>query len=81
MSQANSRTLSSVKCSSCNVDMEEMGDVPFRTGGSRGAWKLFFGEWAELGEDLLNLDVFLCRNCGRVQLFADSKTRESLRSG
>jgi len=38
--------------------MEDMGDVPFRTGGSRGAWKLSFGEWAELGEDLLNLDVF-----------------------
>ena len=80
MSQPNSPAFIPVKCVSCNVDMDDMGDVPFRTGGSRGAWKLVFGEWAELGEDLLNFDVFLCRNCGRVQLFADSKTRDSLRS-
>jgi hypothetical protein len=39
---------------------------------------MLFGNWAELGEDVLHLDAFLCHKCGRVQLFADSRTRDSL---
>jgi len=67
-----------VNCPACNVAMEDMGDIPFRTGGTRGAWKLLLGEWAEVGEGLLNLDAYVCRTCGRVQLFADRQTRDSL---
>ncbi len=61
--------------------MEGVMDVPFRIGGTSGSWHLLFGDWAELGEGLLSFDVFLCPKCGRVQLFADKRTRESLRSG
>ena len=35
-----------------------MGDIPFRTGGTSGAAHLLFGNWAELGEDVLHLDAF-----------------------
>jgi hypothetical protein len=59
--------------------MADMGDIPFRTGGSSGAAHLLFGNWAELGEGLLHLDAFVCQSCGRVQLFADSQTRDSIR--
>ncbi len=59
--------------------MVDMGDIPFRTGGTSGAAHLFFGNWAELGEGILHLDAFVCQSCGRVQLFADSETRDSLR--
>ncbi len=79
MSQSQSQTVTSVKCPSCNVDMEAVLDVPFRIGGTRGGWKLLFGEWAELGEELLSFDLYVCHQCGRVQLFADDKTRKSLR--
>ena len=68
-----------VKCSTCNIDMEVIMDVPFRIGGSSGGWKLLFGEWAELGEDMLSFDLYICHQCGRVQFFADKKTRETLR--
>jgi hypothetical protein len=67
-----------IKCPSCDVPMMDMGDIPFRTGGSSGAAHLFFGNWAELGEGLLHLDAFVCQTCGRVQLFADSGTRNSI---
>ena len=59
--------------------MTDMGDIPFRTGGSSGAAHLLFGNWAELGEGLLHLDAFVCQSRGRVQLFADSETRDSMR--
>ncbi len=58
--------------------MEAVLDVPFRIGGTGGGWKLLFGEWAELGEQLLSFDLYVCHQCGRVQLFADEKTRKSL---
>ena len=59
--------------------MEPVLDVPFRIGGSSGGWHLMFGQWAELGEQLLSFDLYICNQCGRVQLFADDQTRKSLR--
>ncbi|HEX4920122.1 MAG TPA: hypothetical protein VFV92_05215 [Candidatus Bathyarchaeia archaeon] len=73
-----SQTSLVAKCPSCNVEMRDMGDVPFRTGGTSGAAHLLFGNWAELGEGLLHLDAFVCHSCGRVEFFADSQTRDSL---
>ena len=67
-----------MKCQSCNTAMVDMGDIPFRTGGTNGAAHIFLGNWAELGEGVLHLDAFVCQNRGRVQLFADSRTRDSL---
>jgi hypothetical protein len=45
-----------------------MGVETFRTGGTSGGWKLLFGEIAELGEDMIPLEVFACGNCRRVEL-------------
>jgi hypothetical protein len=58
--------------------MVDMGDIPFRTGGTSRAAHLLFGNWAGLGEGVLHLDAFVCQKFGRVQLFADSRTRDSL---
>jgi hypothetical protein len=55
--------------------MVDMGDIPFRTGGTSGVAHMLFGNWAELGEGVLHLDASACQRCGRVQLFADSRTR------
>jgi hypothetical protein len=44
-----------------------MGVADFRVGGTSGGWKLFFGEWAELGEDMIPLETFGCATCGHVE--------------
>jgi len=48
--------------------LTDQGDVEFRTGGTRGAAKLFFGELAELGEGVYRLRVLACMRCGQVAL-------------
>ena len=45
-----------------------LGVASFRTGGTRGGAKLFFGELAELGEEMLAMEVLSCRKCFRVEL-------------
>ncbi len=67
-----------IQCPECKLDMDEILDVPFRIGGSSGGWHLMFGQWAELSEDLLALNMFICHQCGRVQFYADEKTRKTL---
>ena len=52
--------------------------IPFRIRGTPGLWKLVIGEWAELGEEMLNFDVYVCSSCGEVRLSTDEKTRRML---
>lgn len=66
------------KCHTCNVEMQFAQKVPFRIKGTPGMWKLLFGEWAELGEEMLSLNVYVCPKCGEVRLFADEKSMQSL---
>jgi hypothetical protein len=78
MSSQDASKGSEILCTHCSEAMEGVLDVPFRIGGTSGSWHLLFGDWAELGEGLLSFDVNVCHKCGRVQLFAEEKTRESL---
>jgi hypothetical protein len=55
-------------CVRCGSPTESLGVERFRTGGTTGGWKLLFGEWAELGEDMLDLEVLACRTCRHVEL-------------
>ena len=55
-------------CLRCGATISSMGIEEFRVGGTTGAWKLLFGEWAELGEGKLNLEVLACGSCGKVEL-------------
>lgn len=55
-------------CLRCGGGLQSMGIDEFRTGGTTGGWKLLFGEWAELGEGMLRLEVFACGSCGKVEL-------------
>ena len=45
-----------------------MGVEKFRVGGSSGAWTALFGQWAELGEELIPLEAWACPTCRRVEL-------------
>lgn len=55
-------------CLRCGSPIVSLGLEQFRTGGSTGKWKLLFGELAELGEGMVELEVFACRTCGHVEL-------------
>jgi hypothetical protein len=55
-------------CLRCGGAMTSMGVEEFRVGGTSGGWKLLFGEWAELGEDMLALEILACSSCHRVEL-------------
>ena len=54
-------------CLGCHGPLESMGIEQIRTGGTGGGWKLLFGEWAELGEEMLPLEVLACGRCRRVE--------------
>jgi len=47
--------------------LQSIGVERFRVGGTSGDWKLLFGEWAELGEDLLAFEVLACTSCRRAE--------------
>ena len=57
-----------VRCLRCGEDLYELGSADFRTGGTGGGWKLLFGEWAELGEEMVTFEVLGCRACRHVEL-------------
>ena len=55
-------------CLRCGAVLQSMGVESFRVGGTSGGWKLLFGEWAELGEETIKLEVRACGRCGHVEL-------------
>jgi hypothetical protein len=54
-------------CLRCGSQLQSMGVEEFRVGGTTGGWKLLFGEWAELGENMLTLEVLACETCRKVE--------------
>jgi hypothetical protein len=58
-----------MNCSRCNTPMQSLGQLPIRVGGTSGGWHLVLGEWADLGEKTLPLDVYRCATCTQVQFF------------
>ena len=57
-------------CIACRGPVQPIGFEEFRAGGTSGGWKILFGEWTELGEDLLTFEVLACTSCRRVELRA-----------
>jgi predicted RNA-binding Zn-ribbon protein involved in translation (DUF1610 family) len=66
------------KCISCGVELKFAERADFRVGGTSGGWKLLFGEWAEIGESMIPLNIYVCPKCGRIELFADEETKKRL---
>ena len=54
-------------CLRCGSPITSFGIEQVRVGGTGGGWKLLFGEFAELGEGMIALDVFVCRTCRHVE--------------
>jgi hypothetical protein len=55
-------------CLRCGGPLKSIGIEQFRVGGTSGGWKLLFGEWAELGEEMLSLEVLGCLRCRKVEM-------------
>ena len=56
-------------CSVCKSPLQSLGQLPIRTGGIKGGWHLLLGEWADMTEGVVALDVFRCSQCKRVEFF------------
>jgi hypothetical protein len=54
-------------CLRCGGTIQSAGVEQLRVGGTSGGWKLMFGEWAELGEEMIALEMFACATCRHVE--------------
>lgn len=70
--------LTGLACLRCKRELTSLGTPAFRVGGSSGAAHIFFGNWAELGESTVDLEVLACDSCGHVELRLPEKDRERL---
>ena len=55
-------------CLRCGVALKAVGIESFRVGGTSGGWKMIFGEWAELGEGMIDFEILACPTCRKVEL-------------
>jgi hypothetical protein len=55
------------ECLRCGNPISSIGVEQLRVGGTTGGWKLLFGEWAELGEGMIAVELFACSSCGHVE--------------
>ena len=58
-----------MKCLACKSEMDSLGQLPIRVGGTTGGWHLLLGNWADMRESILPLDVYRCATCKRVEFF------------
>jgi hypothetical protein len=58
-----------MRCAACKTEMEPLGQVPVRVGGTGGGWHLLFGNWADVTESVWPLDVYRCASCRHVEFF------------
>ena len=55
-------------CLGCKGPLQSLGVEHFRVGGVSGGWGALMGQWAEIGEGILDMELLACRNCRRVEL-------------
>ncbi|HEX9377689.1 MAG TPA: hypothetical protein VGB19_15805 [Actinomycetota bacterium] len=60
-------TTPSTACLRCGTGLESHGVEQIRIGGTSGGWKLLFGEWAEMGEQMIPLELLACPSCRTVE--------------
>jgi hypothetical protein len=54
-------------CLRCGSVVRAQGPIDIRVGGHAGGWGLLFGDWADVDEGLLKLDLFSCPKCGHIE--------------
>lgn len=61
------------RCMRCRVDMDCIGVKEFRTGGRSGGWHLILGDFADMGEQKMKLEIWVCPHCRRVEFYLPDK--------
>jgi len=56
-------------CATCKTPMLFLGQLPIRVGGTSGGWHFLSAGLADIGEDVLPLDVYRCGRCKRLEFF------------
>jgi len=56
--------LAALKCLRCDTPLESVGTKKFRVGGMEGWWS----EFGQFFESRMALDVYCCKQCGKVEL-------------
>ncbi len=67
------------KCSACGDTARYAYTANFRIGGTSGGWKLLLGEWAEVGEEMIPLAIYVCPNCGKVEMYGNEDMKNRAR--
>ncbi len=62
-------------CLRCGFLVHPEGTMTVRTGGVEGGWSLLIGNWADVGEGTLDLNAYLCPNCGHVEFRLPDRDR------
>lgn len=58
-----------MSCTRCNSPLDLVGEEDFRTGGSTGIAAMFLGNFNQLNEGILALQMYRCAQCGHVEFF------------
>lgn len=58
-----------ITCTHCSTPLELVGEEDFRTGGSTGIAAMFLGNFNQLSEGILALQMYRCPQCGHVEFF------------
>ena len=58
-----------LQCLRCQQPLQSLGELPLRSGGKTGGANFWLGEWAELSERIVRLDVYRCSRCGHLEFF------------
>ncbi len=61
-----------MRCDKCKVDMQPLGTIPFAT----GMLSPLFGRSEGWGKDIMQLDVYVCPQCRKLELFYPEPGRE-----
>jgi hypothetical protein len=62
-------TKTSTTCPHCDIEMSYAGTKKFHEGTR--AWAFILGDLGELFTNREHFDVYICKNCGKVELFVD----------
>jgi hypothetical protein len=57
------------ECYICKGELEFLGQIPVRAYGTGPVARLLFGQWAEVGEETLPIDLFRCKKCGHLDIY------------
>lgn len=57
------------KCSNCQTPMALVGEEDLRVGGTTGFGGMLLGNFNQMSEHILSLEMYRCETCGKVDFY------------